>query len=139
MGKNRQKCQKNKNNVDNTHLNNKPSLWSRLINKEKNFFDKAFEENLANFQKLSLKDEDNCVVQEEELTEENNSQTLEKKFEKLNNKRKKKKKRKLKMIKNTKRKYFVNELTIYTYTISYNLSNTLNSRKEERKENILNE
>ncbi|SBT71655.1 conserved Plasmodium protein, unknown function [Plasmodium malariae] len=87
MGKNSNTNKRNvQHNVANTQLKNKPSSKWRLINKEANFFDKAFEENLINFQKMSLK-EDEYSLQKEGSIEEKIIRTRKK----LKRKKKKKK------------------------------------------------
>ncbi|SBT77450.1 conserved Plasmodium protein, unknown function [Plasmodium ovale] len=87
MGKSSNKNKKSiHNNVANTKLNNKPSLKWRLINKEANFFDKAFEENLLNFQKMSL-NEDDYSSQKEDTIEEK----ISRRCKKLKKKKRKKK------------------------------------------------
>ncbi|CAA9988615.1 conserved Plasmodium protein, unknown function [Plasmodium knowlesi strain H] len=95
MGKNNNKNTKNLHQVVNTQLKNKPSLKWRLINKEANFFDKAFEENLLNFQKMSLNEDDYSSKKEDHVEE------------KIIRKRKKfKKKRKKRKVKGKPRKIF---------------------------------
>ncbi|CXI82062.1 conserved Plasmodium protein, unknown function [Plasmodium berghei] len=87
MGKRRNKLKKNvHNNVDNKQLNNKPSLKWRLINKEANFFDKVFEENLINFQKMTLSNDDNSLLKEDTIEEK-----ITRTFKKIKKKRRKKK------------------------------------------------
>ncbi|GAW81337.1 conserved Plasmodium protein, unknown function [Plasmodium gonderi] len=86
MGKNNNKNQKNIHHVANTQLKNTPSLKWRLIKKEANFFDKAFEENLINFQKMSL-NQDDCSSKKEDNVEEKIIRTC-KKFKKRKKKRK---------------------------------------------------
>ncbi|CRH00444.1 conserved Plasmodium protein, unknown function [Plasmodium relictum] len=87
MGKNSKKKKNIHQNVANTAFNNKPSLKWRLINKESNFFDKAFEENLINFQKMSLNEDNNSSQKED---------NIEEKIVRTRKKLKKKKKRKIK-------------------------------------------
>ncbi|SBS84295.1 conserved Plasmodium protein, unknown function [Plasmodium ovale] len=88
MGKSSNKNKKSiHNNVANTKLNNKPSLKWRLINKEANFFDKAFEENLLNFQKMSLNEDDYSSQKED---------TIEEKISRCKKLKKKKRKKKIK-------------------------------------------
>ncbi|ANQ08616.1 Uncharacterized protein PCOAH_00029420 [Plasmodium coatneyi] len=95
MGKKNNKTPKNLHQVVNTQLKNKPSLKWRLINKEANFFDKAFEENLLNFQKMSLNEDDYSSKKEDHVEE------------KIIQKRKKFKKRKKKRkVKGKPRKIF---------------------------------
>ncbi|SOV74461.1 conserved Plasmodium protein, unknown function [Plasmodium sp. gorilla clade G3] len=104
MGKSSNKKKKIYQNVAKIKLNNKPSLKWRLINKESNFFDRAFEENLMNFQKMSLNEDDYSLEKENHL--ENKIVHVVKKL-----KRKKKKKkikirgRKKKSIIKGRRKY----------------------------------
>ncbi|SCN62380.1 conserved Plasmodium protein, unknown function [Plasmodium chabaudi adami] len=87
MGKSRNKFKKNiHNNVDNKQLNDRPSLKWRLINKEANFFDKAFEENLMNFQKMTLSNDDNLS-----LTGDTIEDQITRTFKKIKKKRRKKK------------------------------------------------
>ncbi|CDU19562.1 hypothetical protein YYC_01007 [Plasmodium yoelii 17X] len=87
MGKSRNKFKKKiHTNVDNKQLNNKPSIKWRLINKEANFFDKVFEENLINFQKMTLSNDENSLLKDDTIEEK-----ITRTFKKIKKKRRKKK------------------------------------------------